>query len=133
MVLTCVWQPASSSEQGKPRKPRCLNMDLVTTTQEQANVDVRELQRRIREAVSSDERGVVELHVNLHGLKRGPSMNHLRGLAAFMREMRPLLQRRLQKTTICVNSKVQRALLTLVFRLQKPVTPIEVQYAKNLA
>ena len=122
MVLTSEWHDHATYKQ-------CLDMTLVSSTQEQANTDVQAMQTLIRNAVQMQGAHQLQFSVNLHGLERSPSIRHIRSLASFMREMRPLLQQRLRKTTICVNSKVQRALLTLVFRLQQPATPIEVKYS----
>ena len=71
--------------------------------------------------------------IHITQLHKTPSLPKIRALAAALRALRPHLVQSLQETTIHVQTRMQQALLNLVFRLQPPSTPIRVKRDPQLS
>ena len=130
--MQCTWEDE--------RQQQC-RFDLSADTKEQANAALDALIPRLTEIITSrsvyNKRNcaapTLRFSIHITQLHKTPSLPKIRALAAALRALRPHLVQSLQETTIHVQTRMQQALLNLVFRLQPPSTPIRVRRAPQLS
>ena len=98
---------------------------LSADTTADANGLIPPLTQKLRETFAdADTRWTLEMDITR--LRKSPSLSQLRILAQTLDELRPVLVQYLQHTTIVCNTKLQRMLIALVFKIHRPATPIKV-------
>ena len=108
--------------------PHHYQFDMSATSKDAANQAMDQLIPRLTQLVTSwnHPQPGLQFRVNITRLDKTPSLAKIRLLAGTLRVLRPHLVKSLRQTTIHVQTRMQRALLRLVFRLQPPATPIRV-------
>ena len=105
---------------------RAKQFKLVADTTAAANGLIPPLAQNLRETFGTADKGTWTLEMDITRLHKSPSLSQLRVLARTLDELRPVLLQYLQHTTIVCNTKLQRLLIALVFKIHRPATPIKV-------
>lgn len=103
---------------------RAKQFKLAADTTADANGLIPPLAQNLRETFGGN--GTWTLEMDITRLRKSPSLSQLRVLARTLDELRPVLVQYLQHTTIVCNTKLQRLLIALVFKIHRPATPIKV-------
>lgn len=98
---------------------------LQADTRSAANMLIPHLTQHLRETFDNSTQQWT-LKMDITCLRKSPSLSKLKELACTLDELRPALIRHLQHTTIVCNTKLQRLLIGLVFKIHPPSTPIQV-------
>ena len=108
--------------------PHHYQFDMSAASREAANQCMDALIPRLTQLVTSwnQPRPGLQFQIDITRLHKTPSLAKVRLLAGTLRVLRPHLIKSLRQTTIRVQTRMQQALLRLVFRLQPPATPIRV-------
>ena len=108
--------------------PHHYQFDMSATSRLAANQAMDQLIPRLTQLVTAwnHPQPGLQFRVNITRLHKTPSLAKIRLLAGTLRVLRPHLVKSLRQTTIHVQTRMQQALLRLVFRLQPPATPIRV-------
>jgi hypothetical protein len=98
---------------------------LAAETKAAADGLISPLTQNLRETFgAAHEKWTLEMDITC--LRKSPSLAKLRILAKTLDELRPVLLQYLQHPTIVCNTRLQRLLIALVFKIHRPATPIHV-------